>query len=432
MTKTGLGGGEVSCYLQKIGRVRAKLASEGAAGAVLSTPDNIFYATGFSSVMDGWHLVEPIAAVFVPTASASPVVLILPEASVISPIVSERGGHPVHFDRLATFDMLNFCETARAEDAHLALPEDLLAELGGLMELVESQCEPDIIQTIAASLSRHVAQDELILFDDLRVAARVEALTGQASGDALDAMFAARSVKTDNELATLREGGQIADAIMAYTISQLGVGKSWGEVEKQVAHFMIDHDVDPLPGSPMLFGGAYDLVFRPDLFRTPVSRPFEGGEIAILETQGRYKNFWIDINRTAHIGPAALAYRNQFNAVKEIFETISARLKPGANTAEICTFREIPASKRLDPPEKLLVVAHSVGLVPLESPVRYPGTGLHGAKEGFLVEEGMVISIDCLYFGSGLGPSHMENVFIVNRGGAEPLYNFPLDLAETA
>ena len=49
-----------------------------------------------------------------------------------------------------------------------------------------------------------------------------------------------------------------------------------------------------------------------------------------------------------------------------------------------------------------------------------------------MVEEGMVISIDCLYFGSGLGPSHMENVFIVNRGGAEPLYNFPLDLAETA
>ena len=321
----------MSCYLQKIGRVRAQLASEGAAGAVLSTPDNIFYATGFSSVMDGWHLVEPIAAVFVPTDAASPVVLILPEASVISPIVLNAvapgplrpAGHLRHAE---------FRETARAEDAHLALPEDLLGELGDLMELVESQCEPDIIQTIAASLSRHVAQDELILFDDLRVAARVAAFTGQASGDALDVMFAARSVKTDDELDTLRESGQIADAIMAYTISQLGVGKSWGEVEKQVAHFMIDHDVDPLPGSPMLFGGAYDLVFRPDLFRTPVSRPFEGGEIAILETQGRYKNFWIDINRTAHIGPATPAYRDQFNAVRDIFDTISTRLAPGVNS----------------------------------------------------------------------------------------------------
>lgn len=422
----------MSSYSKKISRIRAQLVSDGAAGAVLSTPDNIFYASGFSSVMDGWHLVEPIAAVFVPTDATSPVVLILPEASVISPIVSERGGHPVHFDRLATFDMLNFCETARAEDAHLDLPEDLLAELGAVMELVEGQCEPDIIQTIATSLSRHVAQGERILFDDLRVAARVEGLTGQASGDALDVMFAARAVKTDDELDILRESGQIADAIMAYTISQLGVGKSWSEVEKQVAHFMIDHDVDPLPGSPMLFGGAYDLVFRPDLFRTPVSRPFEGGEIAVLETQGRYKNFWIDINRTAHIGPSTSAYRDQFSAVRDIFDTISARLAPGVNTTEICAFQEIPAAQHLDPPEKLLVVAHSLGLVPLESPVRYPGTGLHGAKEGFIVEQGMVISIDCLYFGSRLGPSHMENVFIVNENDIEPLYNFPLDLAETA
>ena len=416
----------------QITRIRTHLAAEDAAGALLSTPDNVFYATGFSSVMDGWHLVEPIAAVFVPTEAASPVVLILPEASLISPIVSARGGHPVHFDRLATFDMLNFCETARAEDAHLALPEDLLAELGNVMEQVEGQCEPDIIKTIAACLSRHLSKGDRVLFDDLRVAARVEALTDQVSGDAVDVMFSARAVKTAEELDTLRESGQIADTIMAYTISQLGVGKSWSDVEKQVAHFMIDHEVDPLPGSPMLFGGAYDLVFRPDLFRTPVTRPFEGGEIVILETQGRYKNFWIDINRTAHIGPATPAYRDQFNAVRDIFETISARLAPGANTAEICAFREIPAAQRLDPPDKLLVVAHSVGLVPLESPVRYPGTGLHGAKEGFIVEQGMVISIDCLYFGSGLGPSHMENVFIVNESGAEPLYRFPLDLAETA
>ena len=415
-----------------IARIRGALAGTDAAGALLSTQDNIFYASAFASVMDGWHLMEPIAAVFVPTDSALPVVLILPEASIISVIVSQRGGYPVHYDRLATFDMLNFCETARAEDAHLALPEDLLAELGPVMEQVEGQCEQDIIQTIAATLARHLSPDDRVLFDDLRVAARVHSISHQQTGDALEVMLGARAVKTPAELATLRESGRIADEIMAYTVSQLGVGKSWSEVEKAVAHFMIDHDVDPLPGSPMLFGGAYDLVFRPDLFRTPVSRPFAGGEIAILETQGRYKNFWIDINRTAHIGPASQAYKEQYAAVRETFEAISARLKPGANTAEICDFHGIPAAAKLDPPEKLLVVAHSVGLVPLESPVPYPGTGLHGAKEGFIAEEGMVISIDCLYFGSKLGPSHMENVFIVTENGAEPLYQFPLDLSETA
>ena len=103
-----------------IARIRGALADRCCRGTV-STQDNIFYASAFASVMDGWHLMEPIAAVFVPTDSALPIVLILPEASIISVIVSQRGGYPVHYDRLATFDMLNFCETARAEDAHLAL-----------------------------------------------------------------------------------------------------------------------------------------------------------------------------------------------------------------------------------------------------------------------------------------------------------------------
>ena len=63
----------MSSYSEKISRIREQLLSEDAAGAVLSTPDNIFYASGFSSVMDGWHLAEPISAVFVPTDAASPV-----------------------------------------------------------------------------------------------------------------------------------------------------------------------------------------------------------------------------------------------------------------------------------------------------------------------------------------------------------------------
>ena len=223
-------------HAEKIGKIRAQLASEGAAGTLLSTQDNIFYASGFSSVMDGWHLVEPIAALFIPTDTALPVVLILPEASIVSLIVSERSGHPVYLERIATFDMLNFCSTARAEDAHLSLPEDLLAELGQVMQRVDGQCEPDIIQSIAATLSRYLPQGDQILFDDLRVAAHVTALTGQSTGDALDVMFGARVIKTSDEIATLQESGRIADDIMAYTISQLGIGTTWAEVELSLIH----------------------------------------------------------------------------------------------------------------------------------------------------------------------------------------------------
>ena len=118
------------------------------------------------------------------------------------------------------------------------------------MKQVEGQCQPDIIQAIAATLSRHLSENDRVLFDDLRVAAHVEALTGQSTGDALDMMFGARVIKTSDEIATLKESGHIADGIMAYTISQLGIGTTWAAVEKSVAHFMIDHDVDPLARQP--------------------------------------------------------------------------------------------------------------------------------------------------------------------------------------
>ena len=142
----------------------------------------------------------------------------------------------------------------------------------------------------------------------------------------------------------------------------------------------------------------------------------------ILETQGRYKNFWIDINRTAHIGPASQAYRDQYAAVRDIFETISARLRPGVNTAEICKFQDIAAAGYLDPAEKIAGGGSFGG----SGPARKPGQiSRHRAPwcEGRVRSRGgHGDQHRLLYFGSGLGPSHMENVFIVNETGAEPLY----------
>lgn len=414
----------------KIQRLRSGLRAAGAEALVLTTVDNVYYASGFRSVMDGWHLIEPIAAVVIPAADSQPVSLFLPEASLISLVVEARAGNPIEFERLRTYDMLNFCQVARAQDAHLELPTDLMDELAHYATRVDGACAPDIVAGIGACLQDLALTESRVLFDDLRVGHRLQGQTGQHWDDGLDVVLAARARKTPEELDVLRESGAIADRIIEHTVSELGVGRRWADVEKSVARFMIDHDVDPLPGSPMLFGGAYDMVFRPDLFRTAYDRPFQAGEIAVLETQGRYRGFWIDINRTAHMGAASAAYRRQHAAVQEVFGEITSRLKPGVNTAEISATGSIGAMATLDAPEKLLVVAHSVGHVPLESPVAFPGTGLHAARDGFTVEEGMVISIDCLYFGSRLGPSHMENVFVVTGDGADSLYRYPLDLIE--
>ena len=59
----------------------------------------------------------------------------------------------------------------------------------------------------------------------------------------------------------------------------------------------------------------------------------------------------------------------------------------------------------------------------------FPSTGL-GATKGFDIKPSMILSFDCLYFGSKLGPSHMENVFEITQSGSESLYKYPLELIE--
>ena len=103
-------------FEEKIARLRDELANYDAEGVVLTQSENVYYATGFESVMDGWRLPEPISGVYMPRDESKPITLLLPEASLISLLVAEREGYPINFQSLKTFDLLNFCVMARAED----------------------------------------------------------------------------------------------------------------------------------------------------------------------------------------------------------------------------------------------------------------------------------------------------------------------------
>ena len=413
----------------KIERLRSLLNQKEMDGIVLSNSDNVYYASGYNNVMDGWQLPEPMSAVFVPADETKPIVLFIPEASLIGIIVSEREGHYIHYDKIATFDLLNFCQTARAHDAYMQLNEDISKRIQEISTDIIGDCQNNLVLSLEQVIKNYGSKKP-ILFDDMRIAYRLSKKIDLNFEDGFELVIEARSVKTPDEIELFRESGVKADRVMAHTVNQLGVGAKWCDIEKSVSHFMIDEGIDPLPTSPMLFGGSYDLAFRPDLFRTHFDRPFEEGQIAILETQGKYKNIWLDINRTAHIGKPTKEYIEQHDIVKKCFLDVVSRLKPGNNSSEICFEASEKISCSLDSPDKLLMIVHSIGHVPLESPKAFPSTGLDSALEGFEIKENMILSFDCLYFGSKLGPSHMENVFVISENDSSSIYQYPIDLIQ--
>ncbi len=415
----------------RIARIRAQLARENWDAIVLTNTHDVVYATGYSSIMEYWTLQEPICAAIVARDPAIPVVLVMPEANIALLAVSAASGEPDRAQELRLTELLTFCAMARAEDPYAkATPlGDKAMEIFG--SRVRGRTTDNVVEGITSALADHGLAGKQVAFDELRVWnwVRQDARFGSyAPLDGIDAMIRARCVKTPIELAAIRRTGPKADAAIRFAASQLRPGVNWTDLTLSVAGYMAGIGITPVDEGTMLFGGAFEGEFIPELFRTRHDRPLEQGQVVILETLGKTEGYWIDINRTAVIGQPTQAYQALHDTVRDGYLELMSGMKAGAHTGSLRTDAHALMRKAgVSAPEKLLVFAHGVGMMPVEMPLPSPSMGTVGAA-GFELEENMVISVDCLYFGSQLGPCHMENVFIVGRNGCEPLYQTPLEL----
>ena len=328
-------------------------------------------------------------------------------------------------------ELLTFCEMARFPDLD-ACPSAIGAAAGEIFrDRVRGRRRDNLVEALCDALADHGLAHARVAFDDLRVWLWVQKdkrFAAYAPLDAIDAMVRARSVKTTTELAAVRRTGPKADAAIRFAASQVRLGARWTELTLAVAGFMAGQGITPVDEGGMLFGGAFDGAFIPELFRTRHDKPFDKGQIVILETLGKTEGFWIDINRTAVVGPPTPAYQALHDTIRDCYLSVLESVRPGMHTGQLGP-RAIDDLRRrgVRAPEKLLLFAHGVGMMPVESPVAGPSLGTAGAA-GFMLEENMVVSVDCLYFGARHGPCHMENVFIIGANGAEPIYQTPLEL----
>lgn len=417
--------------MQQIERLRSLMSGDGLDLMVLTHPNDVLYAAGYESVLERWQLQEPLAAAIIFADPGRPVILAIPEALVGLLAVLASQGRPDRAQELRVFDFFTFCEVMRALDPHApvtSIGEEAVRMYG---ERVRGACEHDIIDSIVAALHDHETGSATAGFDDLRVAQKVSERYrgGQLQiRDGLDTVVRSRVVKTASELAEMREVGKVADLCMKAAVDALQPGITWDEVQYRTADAMTRLDVIPVDEGAMLFGGAFKGEFMPELFRTRHNRALEDGQIVILEVQGTHKGWWIDINRTATMGAPTVEYQQLHDHLRDAFLKMVDHMKPGNSTADLSPMCfEHLRSKGIPVPEKTMVIAHGVGYMTLEMPQPYPNMGLHG-NDGFVLEEGMVISLDCLYFGGYVGPCHMENVHIIEADGAVSIYDTPLEL----
>lgn len=413
----------------RIERIRAGLAAAGLDAVVLTNQYDVYYASGYGSVLERWNLQEPLAAVVVARDPSIPVVLAIPEANFAMLPVMREAGTPDRAQEIRVFELLTFCEMARQHDPWARKSAIAAAAVQEYVERVRGRSEPDIVACLAATLAAHALAGAKIGFDDLRVGhylKRDARCAGIGVEDALDLMIKARSVKSKADLEVWRRVGKVGDACIAKAASLVRPGITWSDLQRELAAYMVQNDVMPLDEGVLLFGGAFAGEFVPELFRTRYDRPLQKGQIVILETLGTKEGIWIDLNRTAYVGTPPDEYVRMHDAIRDAFLKAADHLRAGNHTGE-CTriAYEHAQAAGVPAPEKLLTFAHGIGHTPVEMPVGFPSLGHRGAQ-GFPIEEDMTISLDCLYFGGKYGPCHMENIFITGRGAPEPTYTAPL------
>jgi Xaa-Pro aminopeptidase len=413
----------------RIVRLRDQMRNANLEALVLTHPHDVHYATGYESILEHWTLQEPLSAAIVALDESMPVILCLPETNIAGLAVQQERGDPDRADELRVFDLLSFCDMARKPDEFAKSTPLVDTSMSIYANRVKGDCSEHLISSILQALTDHGLAQASLGVDDLRVGQSITSNDPACSiTDALELVVRARIVKTPPELGIFREIGPIADKAVQAAAAALHPGVVWDEVQYQVADTMARMGARPVDHGAMLFGGAFDNTFVPELFRTPFDKPLQEGQIVILEILGICKGFWIDINRTAVIGQPTPAYSAMHDVIRDAFLTMAEQMKPGNSTGDLAAIGyEYVKRHGVSAPEKLLIIAHGIGHMPLELPFPFPSLGLSGSK-GFEIEENMVISLDCLYFGSEFGPCHMENVFIIEADGAHSTYSTPLEL----
>ncbi|MDW8260679.1 MAG: M24 family metallopeptidase [Gammaproteobacteria bacterium] len=148
--------------------------------------------------------------------------------------------------------------------------------------------------------------------------------------------------------------------------------------------------------------------------------PLRDGQALLIDCVASLGNYHGDYARTIVLGEPSARMRVATRAIATCWEEIRAALRPGLRYSDIRSLGEtILRQHGFD--VTIAFTPHSVGLWHRDEPQR----DLDGHPCDPVVDEGMVLSVDCPLFDQGAGgTAHLEDLVLITARGAE-LLNSP-------
>jgi Xaa-Pro dipeptidase len=219
--------------------------------------------------------------------------------------------------------------------------------------------------------------------------------------------FAARMVKTDDEVAILRKVGELTDRVI-------------GEVLREIRPGMTEKAVGQLISNKMMEGGCDGLKYqvgsgvRSGIINcVPTDKPIDMGDIIRIEILGDMHQYRSNVTRTAVVGEPTDEQKRIWDVMIGSREACKAILKPGLPVPDLYrTFVRYLQDHGLEPTLKFL--GHGIGQTIHEEPYITD-------TRTVVMEPNITFTMEPVYMLPGRMGFHVEDMYVITPGGYEPI-----------
>ena len=218
-----------------------------------------------------------------------------------------------------------------------------------------------------------------------------------------------RMVKSPLEIALMRRGAQANAAAVDAVVASVRAGADYREMRR-----LFDIETARRGNRPVFM--TIDRVSSP----LPLNDRIQDGQSLFFDGVSHFQNYHGDYARTVFVGEVNAQARRTAQAATAGWEAIREALRPGLRYTEVSAIG-LDLLRRTGAAEHVTFGPHSVGLMHTDEP-GLEMAGFYG-KHDLILEEGMVLSVDCPSLATGIGGSvHIEDLVLITADGAEPIH----------
>jgi Xaa-Pro aminopeptidase len=359
-------------------RARARMREDGVGAMLLTSPENVFYTTGYTSL----------------PSAGNPILYTLRNRLPYFAYVDETGsttllcwGFSTEGVDFGADEIIGFNSFPSALEAL----RTLLAARAGATLAVEDSCPRYVLEVIEAAGSAVVSADPTLA--------------------------ALRLIKSPREIELLRRSTAIIETTAAELFPLLRPGMLRSEIMLEARTRLLRNGANGISHLTFSFGDSNPEV--------EADEPLAPGRLITLDLGGILDGYCSDNRRYAHLGPVPPALQARYDTMVAIVDGVGAALVPGTTYADVFALAlRLFEQHGIELMARFTHVGHNIGLETEEEWL--------GDDAGLVVREGMVINIELYSHDEGGQQVGDEETYVIGPDGPERISLLPRVIHEIA